>query len=107
MNKSIVRIDTLFNGVANTFVVTTDNGVWVIDPGMTQQAGRILNKIRALGRSPEDVRLILLTHGHIDHAGSAAELKRLTGAPIAIAGSPSSRRTTRRSCSSSSSSTRG
>ena len=43
-----------------------------------------MNKIRALGHAPEDLKLILLTHGHIDHAGSAVALKRLTGAPIAL-----------------------
>ena len=47
-------------------------------------AHRILGRIRALGHSPNDVRLILLTHGHVDHAGSAVALKRLTGAPIAM-----------------------
>ncbi|MEU6894762.1 MBL fold metallo-hydrolase [Streptomyces sp. NPDC046557] len=30
-----------------------------------------------------DLALIVVTHGHIDHFGSAAELHRLTGAPIA------------------------
>jgi glyoxylase-like metal-dependent hydrolase (beta-lactamase superfamily II) len=49
---------------------------------MPHQAERIVKEIRALGRSPEEVRLIVLTHGHIDHAGSAAALKRLTHAPI-------------------------
>lgn len=32
---------------------------------------------------PADVSLIVITHGHIDHFGSAAELHRLTGAPVA------------------------
>ncbi|MDR8410524.1 MBL fold metallo-hydrolase [Nonomuraea sp. 3-1Str] len=33
--------------------------------------------------NPQDVRLIVVTHGHVDHFDSAAELSRLTGAPIA------------------------
>ncbi|KUN80959.1 hypothetical protein AQJ66_25105 [Streptomyces bungoensis] len=33
--------------------------------------------------NPKDIRLIVVTHGHVDHFGSAAELTRLTGAPIA------------------------
>jgi hydroxyacylglutathione hydrolase len=79
-----MRIHTLFTGIANTHIVEHSRGVIVVDAGMPRQARHIENKIRALGHSPEDVRLILLTHGHIDHAGSAVALKRLTGAPIAL-----------------------
>jgi len=77
-------IHTLFTGVANTHIVESERGVVVIDAGMPRQAWRIVNAIRALGHSPQDLKLILLTHGHIDHAGSAVALKRLTGAPIAL-----------------------
>jgi hydroxyacylglutathione hydrolase len=79
-----MQIHTLFTGIANTHIVAIEKAVMIIDSGMPHQAGRILKQIRMLGHSPEDIRLILLTHGHIDHAGSAAALKRLTGAPIAM-----------------------
>ncbi len=79
-----MQIHTLFTGVANTHIVENEHSIVVIDAGMPWQARRIVNAIRALGHSPSDVRLILLTHGHIDHAGSAVALKRLTGAPIAM-----------------------
>ncbi len=77
-------IHTLFTGVANTHLVTGPSGVIVIDAGMPHMARWILHRVRALGYDPRDVRLILLTHGHIDHAGSAVALRRLTGAPIAL-----------------------
>jgi hydroxyacylglutathione hydrolase len=79
-----MKITTLFTGVANTYIVEDARGVVIIDAGMPHMARRILGRIRALGHSPQDVRLILVTHGHIDHAGSAVALKRLTGAPIAM-----------------------
>jgi len=79
-----MKIHTLFTGVANTFIVENENGVVVIDAGMPRQARRILAKIRVLGYAPTDLRLIAITHGHIDHAGSAVALQRLTGAPIAM-----------------------
>jgi hydroxyacylglutathione hydrolase len=47
-----------------------DKRALVIDPG--GEVPRILEAIRKLGLAPER---ILLTHGHIDHAGGAAELK--------------------------------
>ena len=82
--KTIMRIHTLFTGVANAHLVETGHGVVLIDAGMPHMTWRILGKMRALGYSPKDLRLILLTHGHIDHAGSAVALKRATGAPIAM-----------------------
>jgi len=79
-----VRVHTLFTGVANTFIVENSRGVVVVDAGMPHHARRIVNAVRALGYAPQDVRLILITHGHIDHAGSAVALQKLTGAPIAL-----------------------
>ncbi|WP_412537879.1 MBL fold metallo-hydrolase [Longispora sp. K20-0274] len=55
----------------------------LVDAGIPGSAERILNQVRAHGVDPADIALIVLTHGHIDHFGSAAELRRLTGAPVA------------------------
>jgi glyoxylase-like metal-dependent hydrolase (beta-lactamase superfamily II) len=40
--------------------------------------------LRAVGRHPGDVRRIVLTHAHTDHAGGAAEMAARTGAPVAV-----------------------
>lgn len=58
--------------------------VVIVDTGVGGQAERILERIAEEGRSAGDVSLILLTHGHGDHAGSAAALREKTGAPIAL-----------------------
>ena len=58
--------------------------VVLVDTGVPGQAERILGILAENGRTPEDVSLILLTHGHMDHAGSALALKEATGAPIAL-----------------------
>lgn len=58
--------------------------VVVVDTGVPGQAKRILDRIAGEGRSAADVSLIVLTHGHGDHAGSAAALRDATGAPIAL-----------------------
>lgn len=79
-----MKVHTHFTGVANTFIVENSRGVMIVDAGIPHQARRIINALRARGHSPQDVRLILITHGHIDHAGSAVALKKLTGAPIAL-----------------------
>ena len=58
--------------------------VVIVDTGVGGQAQRILEALAGEGRALSDVSLILLTHGHGDHAGSAAVLREKTGAPIAL-----------------------
>ena len=58
--------------------------VVIVDTGVGGQAPRILGRLAEAGHAPGDVSLILLTHGHGDHAGSAAALREATGAPIAL-----------------------
>ncbi|MGW2677996.1 MBL fold metallo-hydrolase [Streptomyces sp. NPDC001436] len=55
----------------------------LVDAGTPGSGRRIHDQIAAHGVDPTDVSLIIVTHGHIDHFGSAAELHRLTGAPVA------------------------
>ncbi len=64
---------------ANCYLVSDDEGVTcVIDPG--GEAERLVQIMEKRGLV---CRQILLTHGHFDHMGGAADLARLTGAPIA------------------------
>jgi hydroxyacylglutathione hydrolase len=51
----------------------------VIDPG-----DEVFRIIKEISRNEIQVRSILITHGHVDHIGGAAELKRITKAPILI-----------------------
>ncbi|MFF4840932.1 MBL fold metallo-hydrolase [Streptomyces collinus] len=55
----------------------------IVDAGTPGSGHKIHDRITALGVDPADVSLIVITHGHIGHFGSAAELHRLTGAPLA------------------------
>ncbi|MFF0474004.1 MBL fold metallo-hydrolase [Streptomyces sp. NPDC004284] len=55
----------------------------IVDAGTPGSGRRICEQVAAHGVDPADVALIVVTHGHIDHFGSAAELHRLTGAPVA------------------------
>ena len=59
-----------------------DRTLAVIDTGFPCNADRFCRYIRKIGRKPEDLTSILLTHRHLDHAGSAAELARQTGARV-------------------------
>ena len=58
--------------------------VVIVDTGVAGNARHILEALSASGRGPSDVSLIMLTHGHGDHVGSADALREATGAPIAL-----------------------
>ena len=68
-------------GIA-ALLVTSPQGHILIDGATSQAGAQIVGNIRALGFKPEDVRAILFTHEHSDHAGGLAELQRTTGAPV-------------------------
>ncbi|RPE05856.1 MBL fold metallo-hydrolase [Chitinophaga lutea] len=68
-------------GMVNAFIVE-DDALTLIDTGAPGSTGKILAAVREIGRAPEDIQHILLTHAHPDHAGSVAELKRATPAKV-------------------------
>lgn len=63
-------------------LVVTDAGAVLIDGGMPQAAGMLLEHMRRLGVAPADLKLLLSSHAHADHTGPFAELKRRTGAQV-------------------------
>jgi hydroxyacylglutathione hydrolase len=69
-------------GLGCAHLIEYAGGLVLVDAGTRGNEYKILHYMRSLGR--DDLRLIFITHGHLDHYGSAAALRRLTGAPIAI-----------------------
>jgi metallo-beta-lactamase class B len=65
-----------------SYLVTTSAGHVLVDGAFPESAPRILDNVRALGFRPEEVRVLLSTHAHADHAGGLAEIKTKTGARL-------------------------
>lgn len=74
----------------SAILITSNAGHILIDGGLPQSAALIEANIRTLGFEPRDVRLILNSHEHFDHAGGLAALQRATGARVA-ASAPAAR----------------
>jgi metallo-beta-lactamase class B len=70
----------------SVILVTSPAGHVLIDGALPESARSIAENIRALGFRVEDVRLILNSHAHFDHAGGIAALQRASGAEVAATG---------------------
>ena len=70
-------------GFDHTYIIQ-DQGTIMIDGGSPKQAKAFSKALENVSIKPEDVQLIVLTHGHWDHIGSAKEIKEITGAKIAM-----------------------
>jgi metallo-beta-lactamase class B len=68
----------------SSFLITTPQGHILLEGGFAETAPLIEKSIRDLGFKPEDVKILLTSHAHFDHAGGLAELKKLTGAGIIV-----------------------
>ena len=66
-------------GMANTFLIEGDDGLTLIDAGFPGKEAALFGAIRGLGRSPDQLKHLIFTHGHPDHI--AAQL-RSCGKPV-------------------------
>lgn len=64
------------------FLITTPKGHILIDGAMAQSVPLILDNVRTLGFDPRDIRYLLNTHAHYDHAAGLAGMQRASGATM-------------------------
>jgi glyoxylase-like metal-dependent hydrolase (beta-lactamase superfamily II) len=65
-------------GMANAFLIESDDGLTLIDAGFPGKEAAVFAAIRGLGRSLNQLKRLIFTHGHPDHIGSAAAIVRET-----------------------------
>ena len=69
-------------GGMSVVLIDTGAGLVLVDGALPQAAPAILANVRALGFDPKDIKFILSTEPHFDHAGGIAALARDTGAAV-------------------------
>ncbi|WP_406069332.1 MBL fold metallo-hydrolase [Micromonospora sp. NBC_01638] len=72
------------NDIVAAYLVDTDEGVTVIDAGMTGHWRDLRAELSDMGRSVDDIRGVVLTHGDSDHLGFAERLRRDHGVPVYV-----------------------
>lgn len=65
-------------------ILIVEEKLTLIDTGLRGSSSKIMGFIHSLGRSVEEISLIIITHNHLDHVGGLPELRNLTTAKIAI-----------------------
>jgi metallo-beta-lactamase class B len=66
------------------FLFTTPEGHILMNTGMPSSGPMIVESIRKLGLKPEDIKILINGHAHIDHAGAFAFFKQQFGTQLAI-----------------------
>ena len=68
----------------SSWLFATPEGHILLNTGTPNSGPMIVESIQKLGYEPEAIKIIINGHGHSDHAGAFAYLKKLTGAQIAV-----------------------
>jgi hydroxyacylglutathione hydrolase len=79
----MVRIYPVRLGATFAYILK-DKGTVMVDAGAPKHVGAFVDACKRFSIEPQEIGLIIITHGHLDHIGSAKEIKDLTGADIAM-----------------------
>jgi metallo-beta-lactamase class B len=71
----------------SAILLTSDSGHILLDAGLPESAAPIMANVRALGFRVEDIRVIVNSHAHYDHAGGIAAIQRASHARVAATAS--------------------
>lgn len=78
----IITIPILPFSMVNSHLIRSEAGCILIDTGIPGSERKIERVLTKHGLTFRDIKLIVVTHAHTDHAGSAARVRELSGAPI-------------------------
>jgi glyoxylase-like metal-dependent hydrolase (beta-lactamase superfamily II) len=71
-------------GIVNSYLVEESGEVTIVDAGLAGLYRDLPKELASMGRSIEDVRALVLTHGHSDHIGYAERLRTERHVPVSV-----------------------
>jgi glyoxylase-like metal-dependent hydrolase (beta-lactamase superfamily II) len=80
----VIHIPLKFLFDTNCYLLKSETGYILIDTGVKKQRKKLETAITEAGCRPGDLKLIIITHGHIDHIGNAAYLRDKYDSKIAM-----------------------
>ena len=72
------------NDIVAAHLVVTDDGITLVDAGLPGHWRELQRELAAIGRTPADIRGVVLTHGDSDHIGFAERLRSEHGVPVFV-----------------------
>lgn len=70
--------------VVGAYIITTSEGLILIDATYAETADTVLEGIRKLGFDPANIKYLIITHQHFDHFGGAGRIQRVTHARVGM-----------------------
>jgi glyoxylase-like metal-dependent hydrolase (beta-lactamase superfamily II) len=82
--KLAPHLHRIGSDIVAAYLVDTDEGVTLIDAGLPGLWSDLRAELTDMGRTPGDIRGVVLTHGDSDHLGFAERLRREHGVPVFV-----------------------
>ena len=82
--KLAPHLHRLGNDIVASYLVDTDEGITLVDAGLPGHWRDLHQELEAIGKTPREIRGLILTHGDSDHIGFAERLRREYGVPVFV-----------------------
>lgn len=80
--NEVICVPILPFGMVNAYIVKGKAGCLIVDTGLPGSEKKFEKILKENHLSFKDIKLIVVTHAHVDHAGSAEGIRKLSGAPV-------------------------
>lgn len=77
-------IQSITRAHVNCYLIEDDEGITVVDAGLPRMWPELSEALEKIGRTSDEVKALILTHGHFDHVGFAVRMQREWQTPVYV-----------------------